>query len=56
MQMVVDSLKVRQTEMDTEPFTCHAIYPRKLNFSISNEADSPVCGQHSSCVEREPMA
>lgn len=36
MDGFVDALKVRQTEMDTEPFTCHTIYPRKLNFSISN--------------------
>lgn len=36
MDGFVDAMKVRQAEMDAEPFTYHTIYPKKLNFSISN--------------------
>ena len=36
MDDFVGAMKVRQAEMDAEPFTYHTIYPKKLNFSISN--------------------
>ena len=36
MDGFVDAMKVRQADMDAEPFTYHTIYPKKLNFSISN--------------------
>lgn len=36
MDAFVDTLRRRQSEMDEEPVTLHTIYPKNLNYSVSN--------------------